>query len=67
MNDLHFSADADMCVGGGMCVLAAPAVFAQNEDDGLVVVLDEHPPEAEHEAVREAARLCPAMAIVVDE
>jgi ferredoxin len=63
--DFSFTTEADLCVGGGMCVMAAPAVFAQDEDDGLVIVLDEAPPAEEHEAVREAARLCPAMAIHV--
>jgi ferredoxin len=67
MSDFHFTVDADACLGGGMCVLAAPHVFAQNEDDGLVVVLDQAPPEQENEGVREAARLCPAMAIAVQE
>jgi ferredoxin len=61
-----FSTEVDLCVGGGMCVMAAPAVFSQDEDDGLVVVLDDNPPAEEHEAVREAARLCPAMAIHVN-
>lgn len=62
-----FSIDASKCVGGGMCVMAAPTVFAQNEDDGLVIVLDEDPPPEQHEAVREAARLCPAMVIKINE
>jgi cytochrome P450/ferredoxin len=63
----RFTVDSAKCVGGGLCVMAAPAVFAQNEDDGLVVVLDDDPPEEEDDAVREAARLCPAMAIQVDQ
>jgi len=62
-----FTIDASKCVGGGMCVMAAPKVFAQNEDDGLVVVLDDNPPPEQHEAVREAARLCPAIVIKIHE
>lgn len=54
------------CIGAGQCVLAAPAVFDQ-DDDGIVVLKDETPPASEHEAVRKAARLCPAVAIQVDE
>jgi ferredoxin len=54
------------CIGAGQCVLAAPAVFDQ-DDDGIVVLLDAMPPEDQHEAVRKAARLCPAVAIFVDE
>jgi ferredoxin len=60
-----FSADAGACVGSGMCVLVAPAVFAQSADDGLVRVLDQEPPPWEHDSVREAAQLCPSMAITV--
>ncbi|MCW2811384.1 MAG: putative ferredoxin [Friedmanniella sp.] len=63
--EFGFTADVDVCIGGGMCVMAAPRVFDQSEDEGLVVVLDQDPPPAEHDAVREAARLCPSGAITV--
>lgn len=53
---------ADECVGAGQCVLAAPAVFSQDEE-GVAVVLDDHPDPAEHDAVREAADLCPSSAL----
>ena len=59
--------DHNKCVGGGQCVVAAPNVFTQGEDDGLVVVLDLTPPPSEYEAVREAARLCPVLCISVEE
>lgn len=55
--------DEDRCCGAGQCVLAAPEVFDQRDDDGVVILLDEAPPEAEHENVRTAAALCPAAAI----
>jgi len=54
------------CIGAGQCVLSAPAVFDQ-DDDGIVVLRDATPPPSEHEAVRKAARLCPAVAILIDE
>ena len=54
------------CIGAGQCVLSAPSVFDQ-DDDGIVVLRDPTPPPSEHEAVRKAARLCPAVAIFVDE
>ena len=54
------------CIGAGQCVLAAPAVFDQDED-GIVVLKDATPPADQHEAVRKAARLCPAVAIFVDD
>ncbi|GLW05699.1 ferredoxin [Microtetraspora sp. NBRC 13810] len=56
-------ADQDRCVGSGQCVLTAPAVFDQRDEDGIVTLLTDDPPPGEHEAVRRAAVLCPAMAI----
>lgn len=59
--------DIDKCVGAGQCVLAAPEVFDQRDDDGLVSLLQESPGPQLHEAVQEAARTCPALAITLDE
>jgi ferredoxin len=57
--------DIDRCCGAGACVLRAPDVFDQNDDDGTVIVLDEHPPEDQADAVGLAAEMCPASAIIV--
>jgi ferredoxin len=46
-------------------VLAAPAVFDQRDEDGIAVLLDEDPPEAHAPDVRQAAAVCPAMAITL--
>ena len=54
------------CIGAGQCVLSAPAVFDQ-DDDGLVVLLDPEPPPAQHAAARKAADLCPARVISIEE
>ncbi|GAA0643502.1 ferredoxin [Kutzneria viridogrisea] len=59
--------DQDKCVGAGQCVLAAPDVFDQRDEDGIVVLLQEYPPAELHEDVRQAARICPALAIELDE
>jgi ferredoxin len=56
--------ERDKCIASGACVLASPKVFGQDED-GLVVVLDESPGDADHASVRDAARACPAMVIEV--
>jgi ferredoxin len=53
----------EVCIGAGQCVVSAPEVFDQNDDDGLVVVLDESPAPELHARVREAARVCPARVI----
>jgi ferredoxin len=59
--------DTDKCIASGSCVTADPAVFDQREDDGIVVLLSESPSDEHLESVKKAARLCPAMAIVVEE
>lgn len=64
---MRIEVDEMKCVGGGQCVLAAPEVFDQREDDGIVVLLDETPPAELREAVQDAAMLCPAAAIRVIE
>ncbi|MFC4563796.1 ferredoxin [Nocardiopsis mangrovi] len=64
---MKVSVDEDKCCGAGQCVLLAPAVFDQRDEDGIVVLLDALPDEAEHAAVREAADVCPAAAIALDE
>ncbi|MFH8616322.1 ferredoxin [Streptomyces sp. NPDC017979] len=59
--------DEEKCVGAGQCVFAAPEVFDQRDEDGIAVLLDEDPPAELGESVREAARICPALAIELDE
>jgi ferredoxin len=64
---MHVEVDVPRCVASGQCVLIAPDVFDQREDDGLVVLLDESPASGLHDAVRESALVCPAAAIHVTE
>lgn len=59
--------DQEKCIGAGQCVMAAPDVFDQRDDDGIVILLDEAPDASQSAAVKKAARLCPAMAIEVEE
>ena len=42
-------------------------VFDQREDDGIVVLLDDSPSEDLADGVREAASMCPALAIRIEE
>ncbi|MFG2224782.1 ferredoxin [Streptomyces sp. NPDC048644] len=62
---MQITVDEDKCCGAGQCVLLAPEVFDQREEDGIVVLLDSEPPAGEHDAVREAAAVCPAAVIRV--
>jgi ferredoxin len=64
---MKITIDPDVCIGAGQCVLSAGAVFDQDEDTGLVVLLDASPPEELANRVREAAAVCPARAISLDE
>jgi ferredoxin len=64
---LKVTVDQDKCCGAGQCVVLAPDVFDQREQDGIVVLLDATPAESLHADVREAASVCPAAAITLDE
>lgn len=53
---------SDACVGAGQCALVAPDVFDQ-DDDGIVMLLEPDPQGADLDAATRAVRLCPARAI----
>jgi ferredoxin len=63
---LKISADRDVCISAGNCVMAADAVFDQDED-GIVVVLVDHVPAGEEDHAREAVKLCPSQALRIVE
>ena len=60
-------ADIDKCIGAGTCVRVAGTVFSQDEDSGLVVVLDDAPDDSQRKAVENAVRLCPTHALHIEE
>lgn len=60
---MKVTVDQNKCVGSGQCVLLAPDVFDQREDDGIVLLLQQSPPEELDEAVSQAATICPARVI----
>ncbi|MGW1836419.1 ferredoxin [Streptomyces sp. NPDC002067] len=64
---MKITIDEDKCCGAGQCVLVAPEVFDQRDEDGIVVLLDRAPSQEQFENVREAAAVCPAAAIEVHE
>ena len=59
--------DQDKCVSSGQCVLNAGEVFDQRDDDGVVTLLDDSPADEQAVNVRNAAAVCPAMAIDIEE
>jgi ferredoxin len=60
---MRVSTERDRCAASGQCVMVAPLVFDQ-DDEGMIVLLNENPGADEREAVAESARLCPASAIL---
>ena len=66
MSGVRVTADRDVCIGAGMCVLTAPDVFDQS-DDGLVEVLVASPGAADAETVGAAVKLCPSGALHLEE
>jgi ferredoxin len=64
---MKVTVDQDKCCGAGTCVLLAPDVFDQRDEDGIVVLLEEHPAEGLHDIVNEAVSVCPGAAIAVSE
>lgn len=61
MSAVRIVADRDVCIGAGLCVTTAPAVFDQ--DDGGIVELVGEPGDDTVAAVEEAVRLCPSGAL----
>ncbi len=64
---MRIIADTSRCVGAGQCVLTDPVVFDQDESDGTVVVLVEHPEDSQLDHARQAVRYCPSQALSVTE
>ena len=64
---MRVAVDQDTCIAAGQCVAAAPDVFDQRDEDGVVVLLNEHPSAEQAEGARRAAAACPAQAIYVEE
>jgi ferredoxin len=64
---MHVTINEEKCIGAGQCVLSAPSVFDQRDDDGVVILLNADPADSEGAEVRDAAALCPAAVIEVQQ
>lgn len=62
---MKINVDRDACCGAGQCVLIAPEVFAQDDDD-RVILLDERPGPEFDFAMQEAVSMCPTGVIWLD-
>ncbi|GAB2742748.1 ferredoxin [Salinifilum aidingensis] len=63
---MRITADTDLCVGAGQCVLTEPSVFDQDEDGTVSLVL-EHPEGEQARNAREAVGLCPSRALSLED
>ncbi|MFF0011478.1 ferredoxin [Streptomyces sp. NPDC005374] len=59
--------DEEKCIAAGQCVSAAMDVFDQRDEDGIVVLLEGSPGPELADDVRNAAAVCPALAIRIEE
>jgi ferredoxin len=55
------------CDAHGVCVDACPEVFALDDEDDKVTVLQEEPDESLRASVVRAAQVCPKAAITVED
>jgi ferredoxin len=62
---MKVSIESDKCIASGGCVFACPEVFDQ-DDDGIVVLLNPAPGEELHQQVLDAIDACPAAVISVE-
>jgi ferredoxin len=58
--------DMYRCDAHGVCVDACPEVFALDDDDDAVRVLDAEPDESLRGKVQAAAEICPKAAITIE-
>ncbi|MBA2810928.1 ferredoxin [Streptomyces sp. KM273126] len=59
--------DEPKCVASGQCVIASPDVFDQRDEDGIAILLNDHPGDDLLDDVRHAVAVCPAAAIRLTE
>jgi ferredoxin len=64
---MKITVDRERCVASGQCVLAAAALFDQDESEGVVILLNDEPNPDQYDAARLAAQMCPSSAIEVTE
>ena len=62
---MRITADRDVCIGAGVCVMSTEVVFDQ-DDDGIVVLLVDDVPADEQDNTRKAVQLCPSGALTLE-
>jgi ferredoxin len=64
-DELKAEIAVERCISAGTCATTVPAVFTQNENDGIAVVLQDPVPTELEGDVERAADLCPVQAILL--
>ena len=64
---MKVTVDQHKCVSSGQCVVTAPDVFDQRDEDGVVVLLTDSPGAERADDLRYAESLCPALAITISD
>jgi ferredoxin len=59
--------DEFRCDAHGVCVDACPEVFALDDEDDIVRIIDPEPDERLRESVQRAAEICPKAAITIQD
>jgi ferredoxin len=60
---MKVAVDRERCCSSGLCVMAVPDVFDQDDEIGAVRLLQTDPPESLREDIEDAAAMCPGRAI----
>lgn len=63
---MKLAVEPGVCIGCGMCVMLAPALF-ELDDEGTVVLLMTDVPDELTETARKAVRGCPSGAVYLAE
>ncbi|MFC7502726.1 ferredoxin [Nocardioides sp. GCM10030258] len=63
---MRIHADKAKCEGLGMCESMANDYFEVDEDEDLVQVLNDSPPEADRAHVFAAVQACPVLALTLE-
>lgn len=58
--------DFDLCEANAVCMDVAPEIFRVDDDDMLHILI-ESPPESLRKKLEDAVRLCPRQAIRLEE
>lgn len=63
---MRIEVDRDRCEGLGMCEAMAHDYF-EVDDDEVMTVLNENPPEADRAQVHAAVQACPVLALTLKD